>query len=124
MNPNNPPYNNPPQYNQQSTYGHPQYPGAPYPPAPQPYYGPQPQVVIRPKTNAMGTAGFVLALLAWIFCWVPVVDVILWILGLIFSVIGLFKAPRGLAIAGTVLSLLSILGVIVAIVFFGALAFL
>lgn len=70
------------------------------------------------KKNGLGTAGFVLALLAFVFCWVPVLDFILWLLGAIFSVIGLFKSPRGLAIAGTVISFL---GIIVLLCFFGAL---
>ena len=39
------------------------------------------------KKNGIGTAGFVLALLAFLFCWVPVLDIILWILGAIFSLI-------------------------------------
>ncbi len=70
------------------------------------------------KSNGLGTAGFVLALLSLLLCWVPVLDFILWLLGAIFSVIGLFKAPRGLAIAGTVISFL---GIIILILFFGAL---
>ena len=88
----------------------------------------QPQPVVAPNvstntttvvvegghSNGMGTAGFIIALLGLVFCWIPVVDIILWFLGLIFSVIGLFKAPRGLAITGCVLSLILIL-VIVAI---------
>lgn len=116
MNDNQQPYDNRPPYN-----GQPQPPyGAPA----QPYYQ-QPQVVVaQPRTNGLGTAGFVLSLLAWIFCWVPFANIILWVLGLIFSIIGLFKAPRGLAIAGFVLSTLSIILVIVCIVFLGGLALL
>jgi len=78
----------------------------------------QQQVIVKQQSNGIGTAGFVLALLAIIFCWVPVLDFILWLLGAIFSVIGLFKAPRGLAIAGTVISFIAI---IIILVFFGAL---
>lgn len=64
-----------------------------------------PQVVIvEKKGNGMGTAGFVLALLGLIFCWVPVLDWILWLLGLIFSIIGMFKPKKGLAIAGLIIS--------------------
>lgn len=47
-------------------------------------------------SNGLGTAGFILALLALIFCWVPVLDWILWILGLVLSFCGVFKAPKGL----------------------------
>ncbi len=58
-----------------------------------------------------------LAILALVFCWVPVLDWILWFLGALFSVIGLFKSPRGLAIAGTVISFI---GVIIMIALVGA----
>ena len=70
-----------------------------------------------PKKNGIGTAGFVLALLGLILCWVPVLDWILWLLGLIFSIIGVFRRPRGLAIAGLVISCL---GLILLIVVLGA----
>ena len=45
-------------------------------------------VYIERRTNGLGTAGFV---------------------GLLFSFIGMFKAPRGLAIAGFVISLLGLI---------------
>ena len=60
----------------------------------------------RLKSNGMGTAGFVLALLSLLLAWVPVLGWILWLLGVVFSLIGLFKSPRGLAIVGIVLSLI------------------
>ena len=75
-------------------------------------------IVQGSKSNGLGTAGFVFALLAFFVSWVPVVDIIVWALGLLFSFIGMFKAPRGLAIAGFILS---IIGIIVLITFFGAL---
>ena len=61
------------------------------------------------KGNGIGIAGFVLAIVALIFCWLPVINWILWILGLVFSIIGMFKKPKGLAIAGLVISLAAIL---------------
>lgn len=64
------------------------------------------------KSNGLGTAGFVLALLGVIFCWIPVLNWILWLLGLIFSFIGVFKKPKGLAITGLVLSFISIIVII------------
>ena len=70
-------------------------------------------VVERGHSNSMGTAGFIIALLGLVFCWIPVVDLILWFLGLVFSFIGLFKAPRGLAIAGLVLSFVLIIVIII-----------
>ena len=59
--------------------------------------------------NGIGVAGFVLALLGLVFCWVPVLNWILWLLGLIFSAIGVFRAPRGLAIAGLSISFIFII---------------
>ncbi len=56
------------------------------------------------KSNGMGTAGFVLAILAFLFSWVPLLDFALWFLGALFSFIGVFNAPRGLAIAGLIIS--------------------
>lgn len=57
------------------------------------------------------------ALLGLIFSWVPVLGRILWVLGLIFSLIGVFRTPRGLSIAGLVISFL---GLILLIVLLGA----
>ena len=72
---------------------------------------------IQQKSNGIGTAGFVLALVAIFLGWIPVLGWILWLLGLIFSFIGVFKTPKGLAIAGLVISLI---GIILIIVVFGA----
>lgn len=73
------------------------------------------------KSNGVGTAGFVLALLGLIFSWVPVLGWILWVLGLILSLVGVFRTPRGLSIAGLVISF-SFLGLILLIVLVGAVA--
>lgn len=67
------------------------------------------------KGNGLGTAGFVLALLGVLLFWVPGLDWLLWVLGLIFSFIGVFKAPRGLAIAGLVLSFIDLIILFVAV---------
>ena len=61
-----------------------------------------------PASNSMGTAGFVCALIALIFCWVPFFGTIMWLLGLIFSCVGLARRPKGLAIAGLVISLIGL----------------
>ena len=70
-------------------------------------------VVEGEHSNSMGVAGFIIALLGLVFCWFPFVNLILWFLGLIFSLVGIFKAPRGMAIAGLVLSLIIIFIIIV-----------
>ena len=59
----------------------------------------------RPSTNGMGIAGFVMALLTLFLGWIPVFGWVLWGLSLLFSFIGIFKRPRGLAIAGLILSI-------------------
>lgn len=84
-------------------------------PAPPPYGVPYPQ---PRRSNGIGTAGFVITLVNMLLGFIPVVNFlcfILWPLGLILSIIGMLKSPRGLAIAGFVLSLL---GVIVVLFFF------
>ncbi|WP_243793151.1 DUF4190 domain-containing protein [Saccharopolyspora gloriosae] len=73
-------------------------------------------VVPPPPTapkNGIGTAGFVLGLLALLFSFIPLIGVIAWplgILGLIFGVLGIIRARngqatnQGMAITGTVLA--------------------
>ncbi len=69
-------------------------------------------------SNGMATAGFVLALITLFFGWLPVAGWITWLLGLIFSSIGLSRANKiggtgkGLAIAGLVISLIGIILII------------
>ena len=101
---------------QQPVYGQPYLAGA--------YQQPQPTmnsvsndssttvIVEGSRSNSMGVAGFIIALIGLIFCWVPFVNFIFWFLGLVFSFIGLFKAPRGMAIAGFVLSFIVIFTII------------
>jgi len=87
----------------------------------QEYQNPQGQTVIinqtEKKSNGVGTAGFVLALIAVFLGWVPVLGWIIWLLGLILSFVGVFKQPKGLAIAGLVISLI---GIILLLTVFGA----
>ena len=71
----------------------------------------------RPS-NGIGTAGFVLSLIACVLNWIPVLDIVLWFLGLLFSFIGVFKKPRGLAIAGLIISLFTVILLILAFTMF------
>lgn len=80
----------------------------------------QPTIVVNQvekRSNGIGTAGFVCALLNLFLGWIPVLGWILWLLGLIFSGVGVTRKPRGLAIAGLVISLI---GIIFLLVVFGA----
>lgn len=67
------------------------------------------------KSNGIAIAGFVLSIIGLLVCWIPVLDIITWFLGLLFSFIGVFKAPRGFAVAGLIIS--SIWVVIVILIF-------
>lgn len=80
-----------------------------------------PQVVIvdQRNKNGIGLTGFILALISLIVGFIPVVGWIVWVLGAIFSIIGLFKKPRGFAIAGFIISFIDI---ILLITVFGAIA--
>ncbi len=71
------------------------------------------------KSNGVGVAGFVLALVSLILCWVPILSWILWFFGILLSFIGMFKRPRGLAIAGF---LISVVDFILLVLFIGAFA--
>ena len=86
---------------------------------------PPPQVINviqqeAPKKNGLGTAGFVLAIIALFLGWIPFLGWVMWFLGLLFSFIGVFKAPRGLAIAGLIISLIGIILLIVVFAAMGA----
>jgi hypothetical protein len=59
-------------------------------------------VVHQQPSNGIGVAGFICSLIGLVFCGVP------GIIGLILSLIGLAKEPRGFAIAGVVISLANV----------------
>ena len=61
------------------------------------------------QSNGIGTAGFVVALCAAVFCWAPGLGWILWALGLILSFVGVFRNPKGLAIAGLGISSITLI---------------
>lgn len=59
-------------------------------------------------SNGIGLAGFILALAALLLSWEARFGALLWLLGAIFSVVGLFREPKGFAIAGTIISFIGI----------------
>lgn len=62
----------------------------------------------RYKSNGLGTAGFITSLLGLLLSWVPILGWILWLVGALLSLIDVFKSPRGLAITGLILSLITL----------------
>ena len=61
-------------------------------------------VVPTPRKNSLGTAGFALSAVTFVVGWVPELGFIVWVLGAIFSGLGIFRKPRYPAIAGGWLS--------------------
>lgn len=80
--------------------------------APQPQPQPQPQAVAQPavqvqapkKKNGIGLAGMIVAICGLVFCWVPFLNWTLWLVGLVLSIIGIFKKPKTMAIVGLIIS--------------------
>jgi len=75
-------------------------------------------IIINQQTkssNAAGIAGLILSVISWfLFCF-PIMGSIIWLLGAIFSIIGLFKRPRGAAIAGVIISFIGLIILIFAV---------
>ena len=63
-------------------------------------------IVNQKESNGTGMAGFVLSIMGLFLGWIPVFGWIVWFLGIILSFIGVFKRPKGFAIAGLVISLI------------------
>ena len=74
------------------------------------------------ESNGIGTAGFVLSLVSIFLGWIPILGWIIWILGLILSFVGIFRRPKGLAIAGLVISLIGLIFLILVFGMIGAAA--
>lgn len=85
---------------------HPQFPNAP-----------SGATINPPQSNGMATAGFVLGLLGLLICWIPIVNIlgiVLGLLGAVLAAVGLAKSQKvgtgkGLAIAGMILGVLAVL---------------
>jgi len=86
-----------------------------------------PELAVAPR-NGVGTAGFVLGLLGFLFSFIPIVGMIAWplvVLGLVLGLVGLNNANKGratnkgLAIAGVVLSVLGLLVCVAWVAIFG-----
>jgi hypothetical protein len=79
--------------------------------------------VTKKKKNGAGLAGFILALVGLVFCWLTWVPIFGWIImaalaaGFILSLMGVFKKPKGLALVGLILSAI---GIFVTLWWFGA----
>lgn len=105
--PYNQPYGQPPV----QQYGQPYAPGVPQ----VIYVNAAPAPAPEPKpSNGVGKAGFILSIIGCCVGWFPYGGFVLWFLGLLFSFIGMFKHPKGLATAGLIISLVGLVEVIIA----------
>lgn len=76
----------------------------------------------REKKNGIGLTGFILSIVCLLTSWAPGLNIVMWILGLVFSAVGVFKKPKGFAIAGLTISLISLLVIILLAAVIGELA--
>ena len=81
---------------------------------------PQQQVIIvnqetQRKGNGLGVAGLVLTCIGLVGSWIPILGWVIWFLGFLFSLIGVFKKPRTCAIIGLILSIIDLLVLILII---------
>lgn len=63
-----------------------------------------PNAPVVVEKNGLGVAGFVLSLVGLVLCWVPFANFILGGIGFILSLVGVFRRPKGLAIAGIIIA--------------------
>ncbi len=61
------------------------------------------------QKNPLGVAGFIFALLGVFLSWVPILGWVIWFLGALFSIIGSFKKPKGMAVAGVILTFINLI---------------
>ncbi|HJT59559.1 MAG TPA: hypothetical protein VJ761_23825 [Ktedonobacteraceae bacterium] len=90
------------------------YYNPPPPPAPQPMYPPVPNqgmfVVPTEPGRGIALAGFILGLVSIFTSWIPFLGMIVSIVGIILSAMGQRSISRkGLAIAGLILSILTLI---------------
>lgn len=63
--------------------------------------------------NIIGYLGFIFSLIALSFCWISIIGLILWSIGFILSLWGIFKSPRIASITGIIISLLNIVLIVI-----------
>jgi len=74
------------------------------------------QIIVTQQGNGAGTAGGVLGIVGFVLSWIPIIGIVIgWLLGLlaiIFSGIGMSRkapAPKGMAVTGLVLGILTLI---------------
>lgn len=82
-----------------------------------------PQRPPQQSDNVCGLLGFIFALVAFLG-WFggPIIGGALWLAGLVLSIIGMSRRPKGLATAGLIISLVGLVIGLIALIFVGAAA--
>lgn len=73
-------------------------------------------------SNSAGLAGFIFSVMALLFGWVPFLGGFLWLMGAIFSCVGLSSAPRAFAWAGFAISFAWIIAFLILGIIFSSMA--
>lgn len=73
----------------------------------------------KSSSNPLATTGMILAIVALFIGWLPIIGQITWLLGVIFSIIGLFSKPRTKGWIGLAFSFASLILIIVLISLLG-----
>ena len=74
-------------------------------------------ILVREESqkNTAASVGLVCALIGLLLGWVPGLGCVMWLTGLVGSIVGLYKAPRGKAIAGLIISFIDLI-ILVAVI--------
>jgi hypothetical protein len=76
----------------------------------QPVFQQQPTtVIIQSQTNGLGAAGFAVSFIGLFTFYIPIFGWLIIMIGSLLSYYGRKKEPKGLAIAGTVISVLNVI---------------
>lgn len=74
-------------------------------------------VVVEYSKNVIGLAGFILSIISFFVDFIPGIGWVVWILTTIFNIVGLFKKPRNLVIAGTIISCFCLILLLFTVIF-------
>lgn len=74
-----------------------------------------PDIPVKRIGKGNTVAGFIMSLFCFTFFWVPIINLVLWIFSLTFTIIGLCRGerPLGLSVASLILNLLATAGIII-----------
>ena len=65
--------------------------------------------VLKQSDNAIGLVGFIASLVALFIAWIPFIGQFVWLVGIVMSIVGITKKPKGFAIAGLIISVIGVI---------------